>query len=206
MRVRPENRRIGVLLSGRGSNFRAIADSIASGALDAEIGLVLSNRPESAGLAEARRRGFETVCIPSSKDRAAFDASLVAELGRRDVSLICLAGFMRILGSRFIQAFPQAILNIHPSLLPAFPGLDAQRQALDYGVRFTGCTVHFVDESLDGGPILSQAVVAIESGDTVETLSDRILAQEHRIYPEAIGLVLDGRCEPRDRQVIVHDD
>lgn len=206
MRVIPESRRIGVLLSGRGSNFRAIADSVAAGALDAEIALVLGNKPEAAGIAEARRRGFETVCIPSNPDREAFDQAMLAELGRRGVSLVCLAGFMRILGSSFIRAFQQAILNIHPSLLPAFPGLDAQRQALDYGVRFSGCTVHFVDESLDGGPIVKQAAVPVEAADTVGTLSDRILAEEHRIYSAAIGLVLDGRCEIRERQVIIHDD
>lgn len=206
MRVIPQSRRIGVLLSGRGSNFCAIADNISSGALDAEIALVLGNKPEAAGIAEARRRGFDTVCIPSNPDRQAVDQAMAAELARRGVSLVCLAGFMKILDSSFIRAFPQAILNIHPSLLPAFPGLDAQRQALDYGVRFSGCTVHFVDESLDGGPIVKQAVVPVEAGDTVDALSDRILAEEHRTYSAAIGLVLDGRIEIRERQVIVHDD
>lgn len=206
MKVNPQSRRIAVLLSGRGSNFGAIADRIAGGTLDAEIALVLSNKPDAAGIAEARRRGVETVCVPPNRDREAYGQAMAAELQRRRVSLVCLAGFMRILGSSFVRAFPRAILNIHPSLLPAFPGLNPQQQALDHGVRFSGCTVHFVDDSLDGGPIVMQAVVPIEAGDTVETLSDRILAKEHSIYSTSIGLVLDGRCEIRGRRVIIHDN
>lgn len=204
VRVRPESRKIGILLSGRGSNLCAIADNISSGALDAEVAVVLSNKSEARGLDEARRRGFDTVHVPSMPDRGAFDEALRSELVSRGVSLICLAGFMRILGPGLIRSFRHGILNIHPSLLPAFPGLDAQQQAIDHGVRFSGCTVHFVDESLDGGPIVMQAVVPVLAGDTAETLSVRILAEEHRIYTEAIGLVLDGRCEVRGRQVAVH--
>ena len=206
MRIEPSTRRVGVLLSGRGSNFRAIADNIESGALDAEVALVLANRADAAGLGEARRRGLETLCLPSKgQSREANTLSVLGALEGRGVSLVCLAGFMRVLGSDFVRAFPWGILNIHPSLLPAFPGLDVQRQALEHGVRFSGCTVHFVDESLDGGPIVAQAVVPVLGGDTVEALSERILREEHRIYTEAIRAVLDGRCEIVGRRVIVHE-
>ena len=206
MRVLPASRRIGILLSGRGSNFRAIADHVASGALDAEIALVLSNRETAPGLGDARRRGLDAVCIPSAGlAREAFDEAVAARLGAHGVSLVCLAGFMRILGSGLVRSFPYGILNIHPSLLPAFPGLDPQRQALDHGVRFSGCTVHFVDESLDGGPIVEQAVVPVLPEDSAEELSGRILVEEHRIYSEAIGAVLDGRCEVRGRRVVIHE-
>lgn len=206
MKISPPSRRIGILLSGRGSNFGAIADNVAAGLLDAEIGVVLSNKADAGGLAEARRRGLETVLLPSrGVERAGYDESLRRELERHGISLVCLAGFMRVLGPAFLGSFPHAVLNIHPSLLPSFPGLDAQRQALEHGVRFTGCTVHFVDESLDDGPIVKQAVVPVLAGDTVDLLSDRILAEEHRIYSESIALVLDGRCEILGRQVIIHE-
>ena len=207
MRIQPASRRVAVLLSGRGSNFRAIAGHVASGALDAEVACVLGNREDAAGLREARSRGFDAVCVPSrGVDREAFDAAVAAELRAHRVSLVCLAGFMRVLGPGFVRAFPNAILNIHPSLLPAFPGLDAQQQAVDHGVRFSGCTVHFVDDLLDGGPIVKQAVVPVLADDSVEALSERILAEEHRIYSEAIGVVLDGRCEIRGRRVVIHED
>jgi phosphoribosylglycinamide formyltransferase-1 len=194
-------RRLGILLSGRGSNFEAIAANIASGALDADIAVVIANRPEARGLEVARQRGLNAICLPSKGlDREVYDRSLVAELRKHGVELVCLAGFMRLLSAHFVREFPQRILNIHPSLLPAFPGLDAQYQALDHGVRITGCTVHFVDEFLDSGPILLQAAVPVLDDDTVETLSARILAQEHRIYTEAIRLVLDGRCTIEGRR------
>jgi phosphoribosylglycinamide formyltransferase-1 len=206
MRIQPLNRRLGVLLSGRGSNFEAIADRIASGRLKAEIAVVISNVEDAAGLEKARQRGLRTLFIPSrGKARDVFEEEVIAALKPHEVSLVVLAGFMRILGPAFIDAFPNGILNIHPSLLPAFHGMDAQRQALDHGVRFSGCTVHLVDHSLDGGPIISQAVVPVSDGDTVETLSARILKEEHRVYSEAIELVLSGRCEIRGRRVLVHE-
>jgi phosphoribosylglycinamide formyltransferase-1 len=184
-------KRLGVLLSGRGSNFEAIARNVAAGAIDAEIAVVISNRPEARGLAVAREMGLNTVCIPSKGAvREAYDATIAAELKRHSVDLVCLAGFMRLLSPAFIHEFPMRILNIHPSLLPAFPGLDAQEQALKYGVKISGCTVHFVDENLDAGPIVAQAAVPVLDDDTAETLSKRILKEEHRIYSEAIGLVL----------------
>ncbi len=195
--------RLGILLSGRGSNFLAIADSIAEGRLDAEIAIVISNRPEAPGLEAARRRGLPAVSIPSKgMDREAYDRLLVAELKNRGVELVCLAGYMRLLSGGFVEAFPGRILNIHPSLLPSFPGLDAQHQAFDHGVKFSGCTVHFVDEHLDAGPIVRQAVVAILDTDTVEMLSARILSEEHQIYTEAIRTVLDGSFRVEGRRVI----
>ncbi|HTM48713.1 MAG TPA: phosphoribosylglycinamide formyltransferase [Bryobacteraceae bacterium] len=194
-------KRLGILLSGRGSNFEAIAANIASGALDAEIAVVIANRPEARGLEVAGQRGLNPVCLPSKGlDREVYDRSLMAELRKNGVELVCLAGFMRLLSAHFVREFPQRILNIHPSLLPAFPGLDAQYQALDHGVRITGCTVHFVDEFLDSGPIILQAAVPVLDDDTVETLSARILVEEHRIYSEAIGLVLDRRCTIEGRR------
>ena len=187
-------KRLGILLSGRGSNFEAIADSIAAGRLDAEIAVVISNRPDAPGLERARQRGLVAVSIPSKGlEREAYDRLLVAELVRHNVDLVCLAGYMRLLSGVFIEAFPMRIVNIHPSLLPAFPGLDAQHQALAHGVKFSGCTVHFVDEHLDAGPIIQQAVVPVEDDDTDATLSARILTQEHRIYTEALRLVLSGQ-------------
>jgi len=197
------NKRLGILLSGRGSNCLAIADSIASGRLDAEIAVVISNRQDTAGIALARERGLNARVLPSAGlDREIYDRQLVTELEKNDVGLVCLAGYMRILSGYFIHRFPMRILNIHPSLLPAFPGLDAQHQALEHGVKFSGCTVHFVDDGLDSGPILRQAVVPVLDDDTAESLSARILEQEHRIYSEAIALVLSGRYRIEGRRVV----
>jgi phosphoribosylglycinamide formyltransferase 1 len=187
-------RRLGILISGRGSNFQAIADSISAGRLNAEIAVVISNRESAAGLQVARDRGLNAVSLPSKGlDRTVYDRMLIDELRRNNVDLVCLAGYLRLLSSEFIQAFPGRILNIHPSLLPAFPGLDAQHQALAYGVKITGCTVHFVDEQLDSGPIILQSAVPVLDDDTDESLSARILAEEHRLYPDAIDLVISGR-------------
>ena len=188
------NRRLGVLISGRGSNLQAIIDAIDDGRLDAEIAVVISNTQQAQGLARARQAGIDTVVLihKDFASREAFDRAVVAELNRRDVGLVCLAGFMRLLSPAFISAFPNAILNIHPSLLPAFVGLDAQRQAWEYGVKVSGATVHVVTPELDSGPIVRQAVVPIQQGDTADTLAARILVEEHRIYPEAIGIMLDG--------------
>ena len=197
-------KRIGVLLSGRGSNFMALADSIAAERIpDAEIALVISNREGAPGLAAAAEREVSARVIPSKGiEREAYDRTVVAALDDARVDLVCLAGFMRLLSPYFVSAFRGRILNIHPSLLPAFPGFEAQRQALEYGVKFSGCTVHFVDENLDAGPIVLQAVVPVEAEDTTETLSARILAEEHRIYAEAVELVLSGRFRVEDRRVL----
>jgi phosphoribosylglycinamide formyltransferase 1 len=195
-------KRLAILLSGRGSNFEAIADHIADGSLEASIAVVLSNRPEARGLAVARERGFPAVVIPSKGiDREAYDRSLLEQLRKHSVDLVCLAGYMRLLSAGFVREFPNRILNIHPSLLPAFPGLDAQRQALDYGVKLSGCTVHFVDEYLDAGPVLLQAAVPVYDDDTEESLSARILKEEHRIYSEAIRIVLRGDYRIEGRRV-----
>ncbi len=198
-----DRRRIAVLISGRGSNLQAIIDAVAQGRLDAEIAVVASNRAGAPGLERARAAGIDTVTIVHRDypTREAFEQALVRELRARNVSLVCLAGFMRLLGRTFLDAFPHAILNIHPSLLPAFPGMDAQRQALDHGVTVAGATVHFVTGELDGGPIVRQAAVPVHHDDTPETLSARILDAEHRIYPEAIGLVLDGGWTIEGRRV-----
>ena len=202
MRIQPASRRLGILLSGRGSNFEAIADNIAAGKLHAEIAAVISNVENAAGLLRARERGLNALFIPSrNRPREDFEADLVAALKQHDVGLVILAGFRRILSPVFLDAFPYGILNIHPALLPAFPGLDVQKQALEYGVKFSGCTVHFVTGTLDNGPIIKQAVVPVSDDDTVETLSDRILKEEHRIYSEAIDVVLSGRCEIEGRRV-----
>jgi phosphoribosylglycinamide formyltransferase-1 len=199
-------RRLGVLLSGRGSNFEAIARSIQEGRLDAEIAVVISNRPEAAGLARARELGLTAVSIPSKGvERQAYDRSVAEELQRHGVELVVLAGYMRLLSGYFIREFPQRIVNIHPSLLPSFPGLDAQHQALEHGVKFSGCTVHFVDEDLDSGPIIRQAVTPVQDDDTAETLSARILVEEHRIYSEAIALVLSGKYRISGRRVLAAD-
>jgi len=204
MKIQPANRRLGVLLSGRGSNFEAIADRIASKKLDAEIAVVISNIESAAGLERARARSLNGVYIPSkNRAREDFDREAVEVLRKNNVSLVLLAGFMRILSSTFLDAFRYGILNIHPALLPSFPGTDVQRRALEYGVKFSGCTVHFVDDALDGGPIILQAVVPVADDDTVETLSSRILKEEHRIYSEAIDLVLSGRCEIQGRRVVL---
>lgn len=197
-------KRIGILLSGRGSNFEAIANNVANGRLNAEIAVVLSNRPEARGLEIARERGLPAVSIASKGiAREEYDARVIAELRRCGVELVCLAGFMRLLSAEFCRAFPMRILNIHPSLLPAFPGLDAQKQALEHGVKISGCTVHFVDELLDAGPIIRQAAVPVLDNDTVEMLSARILEQEHRIYSESIELVLSGQWRIEGRRVVV---
>jgi phosphoribosylglycinamide formyltransferase 1 len=197
-------KRLGILISGRGSNFEAIADSVASGRLDATIAVVLSNRPEARGLETATRRGIPAVCLPSKGlDREVYDRMVIEELRGRQVDLVCLAGFMRLLSASLIREFPRRILNIHPSLLPAFPGLDAQYQALEHGVKLTGCTVHFVDEALDAGPILIQAAVPVRDDDTVDSLSARILTEEHRIYSEAIRIALDGNYRIEGRRVIL---
>lgn len=196
-------KKIGILLSGRGSNFEAIADSIAAGRLHAEIAIVISNRADALGLESARRRGLNTVLIPSKgRIREEHDVEVVAALKQAQVDLICLAGYMRLLSADFVRAFPNQIVNIHPSLLPAFPGMDAQKQALEYGVKVTGCTVHFVDEHLDHGPIVLQKTVPVLDGDDVHTLSARILQQEHIAYSEAIELVLSGEIEVQDRKVV----
>jgi len=196
-------RRLGILLSGRGSNFEAIANNVASGQLDAEIAVVLANRAEARGFEIARQRGLNAVCLPSKGlDREVYDRQLVEELKKNQVELVCLAGFMRLLSAYFIREYPQRILNIHPSLLPAFSGLDAQYQALQHGVKIAGCTVHFVDEYLDAGPIILQAAVPVLDGDTVESLSARILKEEHRIYSEAIRIVLSGSYKVKDRRVL----
>ena len=196
-------KRLGILLSGRGSNFEAIADEVAAGRIDAEIAVVISNRPEARGLEAARRRGLPAVSIPSKGlDREVYDALLVRELKARGVDLVCLAGFMRLLSASFVRAFPRRILNIHPSLLPAFPGLDAQKQALEHGVKLTGCTVHLVDEFLDAGPIVLQAAVPVLDEDTVDSLSARILKEEHRIYSQAIRIMLGENILIEGRRVI----
>lgn len=197
-------RRLGILLSGRGSNFEAIANKIAAGGLEAEIAVVISNRPEAKGVEIARERGLPVAVIPSKGvSREDYDRSVIAELRNRDVDLVCLAGFMRLLTPEFCSAFPLRILNIHPSLLPAFPGLDAQKQALEHGVKISGCTVHFVDQHLDAGPILLQAAVPVLDKDTPETLSERILKEEHRIYSEAIAIVLSERWRIEGRRVVM---
>ena len=197
-------KRIGVLLSGRGSNFEALADGVSLGRIpDSEIALVLSNRDGAPGIDRAKSRGVATLVIPSKGlERETYDRQVVAALREANVDLICLAGYMRLLSPYFVAAFPQRILNIHPSLLPSFPGLESQKQALEYGVKFAGCTVHFVDENLDAGPIIIQAVVPVEDGDTEDTLSARILKEEHRIYSEAVKIVLEGNYKIAGRRVI----
>jgi phosphoribosylglycinamide formyltransferase-1 len=197
-------KRLGILLSGRGSNFLAIAQAIREHRLPgAEIAVVLSNREDAGGLNTARELGLPAFSVLSAgRTREAQDAELIARLHQHKVDLVCLAGYMRIITPRFIQAYPNCILNIHPSLLPAFPGLDVQRQALDYGVKVAGCTVHFVDEQVDHGIIIVQRTVPVESTDTPETLSARILEQEHQAYPEAIAKVLSGRYEIHGRRYI----
>lgn len=198
------NRRLGVLISGRGSNLQAIIDAVAERRLDAEIAVVVSNRRNAPGLERARRAGVETVEASHSDydSRDAFDAAVVGELRRRGVGLVCLAGFMRLLGRGFVAAFPNAILNVHPSLLPAFPGLDAQRRAWEHGVRVSGATVHVVTPELDDGPIVRQEAVPVLPADTADSLAARILAAEHRIYPEAIRAVLDGGWKVDGRRFV----
>lgn len=196
--------RIAVLLSGRGSNFEAIARAVRDGLLAAEIALVFSNRPAAPGLEIARQLGLEIRSLASGgQERDAYDRQVVALLRERQVEWVCLAGYMRLLSGYFIEQFRGRILNIHPSLLPSFPGLEAQKQALEYGVKFAGCTVHFVDESVDGGPIVAQAIVPVRDDDDEDTLAARILEQEHRLYPEALRLVLSGRFHIEGRRVLL---
>ena len=201
-----ENRPVplAVLISGRGSNLRAIAEAIAAGAIEARIAVVVSNRADAVGLAFARGLGVPAVVMPHRDypSRDDYDQALVDELRRHGVQIVCLAGFMRLLGPRFCAAFPNAVLNIHPSLLPAFPGVDSQRQALEHGVKVTGATVHFVTPELDAGPIIMQATVPVDDGDTPESLAARILVEEHRLYPLAIELVIGGDWHIEGRRVV----
>ena len=196
--------KIGVLISGRGSNLQALIDAIAEGRLNASITVVISNRADAAGLARARAAGIEVLVLDhrSFPSRDAFDRAVADELRARGVSLVCLAGFMRLIGIPLLEAFPNAILNIHPSLLPAFAGVDAQRQALEYGVKVSGATVHVVTSELDGGPIVVQATVPVRDDDTVETLSARILIEEHRLYPDAVRIMLDGGWAVQGRRFL----
>jgi phosphoribosylglycinamide formyltransferase 1 len=196
--------RIGVLLSGRGSNFEALADSVKTSRIpNAEIAVVISNREGAPGIDKAKERKIATRVIPSKGlERETYDRQVVAVLNEHRVDLVCLAGYMRLLSAFFVASFPNRILNIHPSLLPSFPGLESQRQALEYGVKFAGCTVHFVDENLDAGPIVLQAVVPVRDDDTEATLSARILAEEHRIYSEAVRFILGGKYKIEGRRVI----
>lgn len=197
-------KKIAILLSGRGSNFLAISGAIERGELDAEIACVISDRADAPGLAKAREIGYDAIFIePKGKSREEFDRLVVEELKKRNVELVCLAGFMRILSPYFVSEYRGRILNIHPALLPAFPGLEAQRQAWEHGVKYSGCTVHFVDEGVDTGPILLQAVVPVYDHDTPETLAARILEEEHKLYPRAIALVLEDRLEIVGRRVLL---
>lgn len=198
------DRRLGVLVSGRGSNLQAILDAIGGGRLDAEVAVVVSNRSDAQGLQRARAAGVEAVFVDprTFESREAFDRALVSELRARNVGLVCLAGFLRLLGPAFVNAFPNAILNVHPSLLPSFPGLGAQRQALEHGVTVTGATVHIVTAELDAGPIVRQAAVEVQGDDTVETLAARILVQEHRIYPKAISTMLRKKWRVEGRRFV----
>jgi phosphoribosylglycinamide formyltransferase-1 len=196
-------KKLGILLSGRGSNFEAIADSVQAGRLPAEIAIVISNRADAPGLESARRRGLNARLIASkARGREEHDAEVIAALTEAKVDLVCLAGYMRLLSPQFIRAFPNRIVNIHPSLLPAFPGLDAQKQAVEHGVKISGCTVHFVDEHLDHGPIILQKTVPVLETDDDHTLAARILLQEHLAYTEALQLVLAGDVEVQGRKVV----
>ncbi|HKV27739.1 MAG TPA: phosphoribosylglycinamide formyltransferase [Candidatus Acidoferrales bacterium] len=198
-------KRMGVLLSGRGSNFEALAESVAAGRItNAEIAIVISHREGTPGIERARARRIDARVIPSrGLERETYDRQVVAALHEKKIDLVCLAGYMRLLSPYFVQAFRGRILNIHPSLLPAFPGLESQRQALEHGAKFAGCTVHFVDETLDAGPIILQSAIPVRDDDTVDSLSDRILAEEHRIYSEAVRIVLEGRFRIDGRRVII---
>jgi phosphoribosylglycinamide formyltransferase 1 len=197
-------KKLGILLSGRGSNFEAIADSVQAGKLPAEIAVVISNRADAPGLESAKRRGLRTVLIPSKgRVREEHDREVMAALRAAKVDLICLAGYMRLLSPEFVRAFPDRILNIHPSLLPAFPGLDAQKQAIEHGAKVSGCTVHFVDEHLDHGPIILQRTVPVLDGDDEHSLAARILEQEHIAYTEALRRLIAGEVEVAGRRVVV---
>lgn len=195
---------VAILLSGRGSNFLALSDAIERGEIDARIVAVISNKEQAPGLEHARQRGYPAFFIPSKgKEREAFDREVVAELKKAQAEIICLAGFMRLLSPYFIQQFPMRILNIHPSLLPAFPGLDAQNQALEWGAKVSGCTVHFVDEKLDHGPIILQKSVPVLDTDDADALAHRILEQEHQAYPEALRLVCEGKLQLKGRRLVL---
>jgi len=197
-------KRIGVLLSGRGSNFEALAESVTVGRIpNAEIAIVISNREGAPGIERGESRGIRTRVIPSKGlERETYDRQVAAVLEEHKIDLICLAGYMRLLSPYFVAKFPNRVLNIHPSLLPSFPGLESQRQALEYGVKVAGCTVHFVDENLDAGPIILQSVVPVNDDDTEESLSARILKEEHRIYSEAVKIVLEGKYKIAGRRVL----
>lgn len=196
--------KLGILISGRGSNMLAIAEAIENGTIpNAEIAVVISDKPSAQGLIKAQEKGIETLAIPrNGRTREEHDAEIVRELKNRGVELVCLAGYMRLLSKDFIRAFPNQIINIHPSLLPSFKGLDAQKQAFDYGVKFTGCTVHFVDEELDHGAIIAQKIVEVKDDDTAETLSARILEQEHSLYIEALKKIVSGKIHIIDRRTV----
>lgn len=198
------NRRLGVLISGRGSNLQALIDAVADGRLHATIAVVISNRADAAGLARARQAGIETLCIDHRefRSRDEHDRAIARELQARDIGLVCLAGYMRLVGAPLIDAFPNAIVNIHPSLLPAFPGVDAQRQALEYGAKVSGVTVHLATAELDGGPIVIQRTVPVLDEDTPDTLSARILVEEHRAYPEAVEAILEGGWRVAGRRFV----
>ena len=196
--------RLGVLISGRGSNLQAIIDAIRDGSLEAAIGVVISNTPGAQGLERARAAGIATVVMPHQQwpSRDAYDRALAGTLAEHGVALVCLAGFMRLLGPGFLAAFPNRVINVHPSLLPAFPGVDAQRQAIDHGAKISGATVHFVTADLDAGPIILQAAVPVLPTDTAQTLADRILIEEHKLYPEAIRVLLAGDWRLEERRFI----
>jgi phosphoribosylglycinamide formyltransferase-1 len=196
--------RIGILISGRGSNMLALDEAVREGRIEgALIAVVISDRANAEGLARARERGLETLSIERrGRTRAEHEGEIIAALRAREVELVCLAGYMRLLSGAFIDAYRGRVLNIHPSLLPSFPGLDAQRQALLHGVKWTGCTVHFVDETLDGGPIIEQRVVPVRDDDTEETLAARILVEEHRLYPQAVARIVSGNYELVGRRII----
>jgi phosphoribosylglycinamide formyltransferase-1 len=200
----PINRRLGVLISGRGSNLQALIDAIGRGRLDASIAVVISNREDAAGLERARVAGIEAICLShrAFATRDEYDRALAKELRARNVGLVCLAGFMRLVGTPLIDAFPNRILNIHPSLLPAFPGLDAQKQAIDHGVKVSGVTVHLVTAELDGGPIVVQRAVPVIPGDTADSLTARILEEEHRANPDAVQMILDGGWRVEGRRFV----
>jgi phosphoribosylglycinamide formyltransferase-1 len=197
--------KIGILISGRGSNMVAIVDAVSSGQIpDSEVAIVISDKTTAPGLQKAQARGIETLVVEKNgRQRAEHDAEIIAELQKRNVELVCLAGYMRLLSAEFVQAFPNRILNVHPSLLPSFKGLDAQRQAIEYGVRVSGCTVHFVDENLDHGAIIAQKTVEVLDEDTAETLAERILRHEHKLYVESIAGIVEEKIEIRGRRVLI---
>ncbi|MDQ4123684.1 MAG: phosphoribosylglycinamide formyltransferase [Acidobacteriota bacterium] len=196
--------KIGILISGRGSNMSALIEAVKTGEIpDSEVAVVISDKPKAAGLQKAREKGVEAIVIERrNRTRHEHDAEIIEELKKRAVELVCLAGYMRLLSAEFIEAFRNRIINIHPSLLPSFPGLDAQRQAFEYGVKFSGCTVHFVDEGLDSGAIIAQKTVPVLDDDTTEALSARILEQEHKLYVESVAKILSGKYEIKGRRVI----